>query len=138
MNYHLDNFTLRGTFMADAPTDQVGQITIINPPDTEKYYWAFDPAGLDQLTHEAAEDIGLPTAEFWIQICGVRWDECEDDMIRDFHVAQGFDPCRQDVAIAKGYPLIDMEEMKNFNQRGSKDCPDTGVGDGIYYSHGLC
>ncbi|KAJ7807393.1 hypothetical protein B0H13DRAFT_2153849, partial [Mycena leptocephala] len=111
--------------MADVPTDKVylflftpqvdvvdGQLIVINPPDTEKYYWAFDPAGLNRLTHDVAEDFGLPAVEFSTELWGGRWDECDYDMVRDFHVAKGFDPYTQDAAIAAGYPLIDIEKMK--------------------------
>ncbi|KAJ7901311.1 hypothetical protein B0H13DRAFT_1536427, partial [Mycena leptocephala] len=113
------DFTLRGTFMADAPTDKVyfflfplqvdvvdNLITVTNPPDTEKYYWAFDPDGLNRLTHDVAEDFGLPTVEFSTELWGGKWDERIYDMVRDFHVAKGFDPYSQDAAIAVGYPLI--------------------------------
>jgi hypothetical protein len=132
MNTHLDSFTLQGTFMADAPTDKVylflftpqvdvvdGQIIVTNPLDTEKYYWAFDPAGLDRLTHEAAEEIGLPNPKFSMDLTGHKWDECDYDMVRDFHVAKGFDPYTQDAAIAVGYPQIDIEEMKKLSPRVS-------------------
>ncbi|KAJ7930740.1 hypothetical protein B0H13DRAFT_2531787, partial [Mycena leptocephala] len=125
LNTHLDSFTLQGTFMADAPTDKVylflfppqvdvvdGQLIVTNPPDTEKYYWAFDPFGLNRLTHDVAEDFGLPTVEFSIHLDGEGWEEHKYDMIREFHVAKGFDPYTQDAAIAVGYPLIDIEKMK--------------------------
>ncbi|KAJ7901350.1 hypothetical protein B0H13DRAFT_2515947 [Mycena leptocephala] len=92
-------------------------ITVTNPLDTEKYYWAFDPAGLNRLTHDVAEDFGLPAVEFSIYLEGGRWDECDYDMIHDFHVAKGFDPYSQDAAIAMGQPLIDIEEMKRFIPR---------------------
>ncbi|KAJ7901302.1 hypothetical protein B0H13DRAFT_1622084 [Mycena leptocephala] len=114
--------------MADAPTDEVylflfppqvevvgNLITVTNPPDTERYYWAFDPAGLDRLTHETVEDFGLPTVEFSIELWGGKWDEDIYDMVRDFHVAKGFDPYSQDAAIAAGYPLIDIEQMKKLS-----------------------
>jgi hypothetical protein len=113
--------------MADAPTDKVylflfppqvdvvdNLITVTNPPDTEKYYWAFDPAGLNWLTHDMAEDFGLPTVEFSIALMGGKWDERVYNMIHDFHVAKGFDPYTQDAAIAVGYPLIDIEKMKKL------------------------
>ncbi|KAJ7789556.1 hypothetical protein B0H13DRAFT_2522197, partial [Mycena leptocephala] len=119
LNAHLDSFTLQGTFMADAPTDKVylflfppqvdvmdGQLLVTNPPDTEKYYWAFDPDGQDRLTSAMAEDFGLPTVEFSMGKWGGKWDEHDYDMVRDFHIAKGFDPYSQDVAIAMGYPLI--------------------------------
>jgi hypothetical protein len=131
LNADLD-FTLRGTFMADAPTDKVylflfppqvevvdNLITVTNPPDTEKYYWAFDPAGLDRLTHEASEEIGLSTPEFSMDLIVHKWDEYDYDMVRDFHVAKGFNPYSQAAAIAVGYPLIDIEEMKKFIPRVS-------------------
>jgi hypothetical protein len=111
--------------MADAPTDKVylflfspqveivdGQITVTSPPDTEKYYWAFDPDGLDRLTSETAEDIGLLSVEFSTRLMGGIWDEHHYDMVRDLHIAKGFDPYSQDAAIAMGYPLIDVKEMK--------------------------
>jgi hypothetical protein len=63
------------------------------------------------------EDFGLPTVEFYMRMLGVSWDERDYDMIRDFHIARGFDPYTQDVAIAMGYPLIDIEEMKKLNPR---------------------
>jgi hypothetical protein len=118
--------------MADAPTNTVylflfppqadvvdGQLLVTNPPDTEKYYWAFDPAGLDQLTSEMAEDFGLPTVEFSIYLESWRWNERDYDMVRDFHIAKGFDLYTQDAAIAAGYPLIDIEQMKKFIPRVS-------------------
>ncbi|KAJ7901353.1 hypothetical protein B0H13DRAFT_1883118 [Mycena leptocephala] len=116
-------------------------ITVTNPPDNEKYYWAFDPAGLNWLTHDMAEDFGLPTVEFSIALMGGKWDERVYDMIHDFHVAKGFDPYTQDAAIAVGYPLIDIEKMKKFTQtfanEGPMDRPDVEVEDGIYYSLAL-
>ncbi|KAJ7930783.1 hypothetical protein B0H13DRAFT_881592 [Mycena leptocephala] len=141
--------------MADAPTDKVylflfppqvdvvdNLITVTNPPDTEKYYWAFDPAGLNWLTHDMAEDFGLPTVEFSIALMGGKWDERVYNMIHDFHVAKGFDPYTQDAAIAVGYPLIDIEKMKKLIPRlageSSMAGSDAEVEDGIYYSLGLC
>ncbi|KAJ7898478.1 hypothetical protein B0H13DRAFT_1718344 [Mycena leptocephala] len=132
LNAHVDNFTLRGTFMADAPTAKVylflfrlqvnvvdGQLIVTYPPDTEKYYWAFDPAGLDRLTHEAAEDIGLPTVKFSMEMVGKECDEWDHDLIRDFHAAKGLNPYSQDAAIAMGYPIMDIEDMKKFARRVS-------------------
>ncbi|KAJ7930758.1 hypothetical protein B0H13DRAFT_2264083 [Mycena leptocephala] len=149
------DFTLRGTFMADAPTDKVylflfppqvdvmdGRLIVTNPPDTEKYYWALNPAGLNRLTHETAEDIGLPTVEFSTTMWGHSWDEHDYDMVNEFHVAKGFDPYTQDAAITMGYPLIDIEKMKKFIPRfageSSMECSDAELEDGIYYSLGLC
>jgi hypothetical protein len=132
LDHQLDGFTLRGTFMTDAPSSKAylflfspqveildGKLTVINPPDAEKYYWAFDPAGLHQLTHEIAEDIGLPTPEFTIAPYGFFWEEEETNLIHEFHAAKGFDPESQDVAIAMGYPLVDIEAIKRSAQEAS-------------------
>ncbi|KAJ7769239.1 hypothetical protein B0H14DRAFT_353070 [Mycena olivaceomarginata] len=153
LDQQLDGFTLRGTFMMDAPSTEVylflfnpqfevldGQLTIINPPDAEKCYWAFDPAGLNQLTQEIAEDIGLPTPKFTARPYGpCLWEEETISLIRDFHAARGFDPESQDAAIAAGYPLIDIEAMKRSAQELTGKCSmeDEDI-DGIYYSLALC
>ncbi|KAJ7792133.1 hypothetical protein B0H14DRAFT_3160438 [Mycena olivaceomarginata] len=128
----IDGLTLRGTFMTDAPSSKVylfllnpqvevldNQLTIINPPDAEKYYWAFDPAGLHQLTHAIAEDIGLPTPEFTIVLRGLVLEEKETKLIREFHAAKGFDLESQDVAIAMRYPLVDIEAIKRSAHEAS-------------------
>ncbi|KAJ7802771.1 hypothetical protein B0H14DRAFT_2891257 [Mycena olivaceomarginata] len=127
-----NGFTFQGTFMTDAPSDKVylflfppqveildGQLTVINPPDAEKYYWSFDPAGLDQLTHEIAEDIGLPTPKFKIVPRGLFLEEEETNLIREFHAAKGFDPESQDAAIAMRYPLVDIEAIKRSTREAS-------------------
>jgi hypothetical protein len=122
-----DSFTLRGTFMTDAPSNNLyfflfppqveildRRFTVACPPDTERYYWAFDLAGPDRLTHDNVEDIGLPTPEFKFQVSGPTWDKRNDAMIREFHSAKGFDPDSQDAAIAMGYPLVDIEDINEF------------------------
>ncbi|KAJ7768012.1 hypothetical protein B0H14DRAFT_3165120 [Mycena olivaceomarginata] len=137
LDQQLDGFTLRGTFMTDAPSSKVevldGQLTIINPPDAEKYYWAFDPAGLNQLTHEIAEDIGLPTPEFTIVLRGLFLEEKETKLIHEFHAAKGFNLESQDVAIAMGYPLLTEQRSMIDPDTDSDDAEDE-----IYYSLALC
>ncbi|KAJ7738896.1 hypothetical protein B0H14DRAFT_490340 [Mycena olivaceomarginata] len=153
----VDGFTLRGTFMADVPTDQVylflcpskvefvdGRFIVMNPDNSQRYYWTFDPAGLDRLTHAEAEDIGLPTPTFLINVWGRSWSEREDDMIREFHTAKGFDPDSQDIAIAMQYPLINVEDIKTYVQQLKGDnfvkCREDkdAIEDEIYYSLALC
>ncbi|KAJ7724765.1 hypothetical protein B0H16DRAFT_1736513 [Mycena metata] len=149
-------FTLWGTSMTDAPTDQVylflfppkvnfvaGQFTATNLEDSKKYYWSLDPAGLDRLTHEVAEDFGLPTLQFSVEVYWRRWDRSDPDIIREFHAAKGFDPDSQDVAIAMGYPLVDVKAIKNSVSKLTGQCSLTDsdtdeIEDGIYYSLGLC
>ncbi|KAJ7930662.1 hypothetical protein B0H13DRAFT_1960721, partial [Mycena leptocephala] len=153
----LPNFTLRGTFMADAPTDKLylflfppqadvvdDRLSVCNPPDTTKHYWTFDPSGLDRLTQEAAEAIGLPTAELSVETWGGRWDDHDYALLHDFHVVKGFDPDSPDAAIAMGYPLINIEKNEEICSKSElaceslMDCSDTEVEDKIYYSFGLC
>ncbi|KAJ7885717.1 hypothetical protein B0H14DRAFT_2698826 [Mycena olivaceomarginata] len=128
LDQQLDGFTLRGTFMMDAPSTEVylflfnpqfevldGQLTIINPPDAEKCYWALIQQ--DSITRPYGPCL---------------WEEETISLIRDFHAARGFDPESQDAAIAAGYPLIDIEAMKRSAQEANEDI------DGIYYSLALC
>ncbi|KAF7340340.1 Reverse transcriptase-RNase H-integrase [Mycena venus] len=155
LNTQLDGFTLQGTFMTNAPQHQVylflfppqvelvdGQFIIMNPNDSEKYYWSFDPTGLEQLTHEMAEDIGLLTPQFFVRVIGWKGDESTLDMIREFHAAKGFDPDSQDVAIAMGYPLVDIKDIqkraRDLTGKHFADCPDDEDNEEIYYSIGLC
>ncbi|KAF8164370.1 hypothetical protein K438DRAFT_268030 [Mycena galopus ATCC 62051] len=152
----LDGFTLQGTFMADAHSNKVylflappqveilnGHFTVAVPPETERYYWAFDPDGVDRLTHAVAEDIGLPKPRFSFDCGGMNWDERTDEQIREFHAAKGFDPDSRDATIALGYPLVDIEAMKRSAQEltGQRfmTVPDPNqVENEIYYSLGLC
>ncbi|KAF8139249.1 hypothetical protein K438DRAFT_1996177 [Mycena galopus ATCC 62051] len=112
---------------------------------TEIYYWAFNPDGLDRLTHAVAEDIGLPTPRFSFHCTGKEWNARIDDQIREFHAAKGFDPDSGDAAVALGYPLVDVEALKrsaqeaNLTGQCSMTIPDHDeVEDQIYYSLGLC
>ncbi|KAF8139273.1 hypothetical protein K438DRAFT_719824 [Mycena galopus ATCC 62051] len=75
LDTRLDGFTFRGTFMTDAPSNQVylflfpAQVEILGscftvaaPPDAERYYWAFDLDGVDRLTSVAAtSDLSQPS-----------------------------------------------------------------------------
>ncbi|KAF7340341.1 Reverse transcriptase-RNase H-integrase [Mycena venus] len=155
LDTRLNSFTLQGTFMTNAPQHQAylflfppqvelvdGRFTIMNPDDSEKYYWSFDPTGLNRLTREAAEDIGLPTPQFSVRVIGWRGDGSTLDMIREFHAAKGFNPDSQDAAIAMGHPLVDIEDIQKWARdltgKHSADCPDEEDDDEIYYSIGLC
>ncbi|KAF7340339.1 Reverse transcriptase-RNase H-integrase [Mycena venus] len=155
LNTRLDGFTLQGTFMTNAPQHQVylflfppqvelmdGQLTIMNPDDSEKYYWSCDPTGLKRLAREAAEDIGLPTPQFSVEVTGWRGNESTLDMIHEFYAAKGYDPDSQEAAIAMGYPQVDIkytqEWARDLTGKHFADCPDDEDNDEIYYSIGLC
>ncbi|KAJ7207486.1 hypothetical protein GGX14DRAFT_567437 [Mycena pura] len=150
-----DAWTLQGTFMADLPPDDVylflfrpqvvlvdDKFTITTPPDSEKYYWAFDLAGFDRLTQQTAEDIGLPRLEFSLCLSDPRDRWRDDEIIGQFHAAKGFDPDGQDVAIARGYPLVGIKDTSRSSQEPTCDrstnCGGHEAEDGIYYSLGLC
>ncbi|KAF8164383.1 hypothetical protein K438DRAFT_268185 [Mycena galopus ATCC 62051] len=156
LDTRLDGFTLRGTCMTDRPSNKVylflfppqveildGHFTVAFPSETERYYWAFNPDGLDRLTHAAAEDIGLPTPSFSLERCEKEWNKCTEAQIREFHAAKGFNPESQDAAIASGYPLVDIEALKRSAQELTSQrfmtVPDPDEAeDPIYYSLGLC
>ncbi|KAF8164366.1 hypothetical protein K438DRAFT_267966 [Mycena galopus ATCC 62051] len=142
--------------MTDAPSNKAylflfppqveildGRFTVAFPLETERYYWAFDPDGLDRLTHAVAEEIGLPTPSFFLHCFGMDCDEHKEDQIREFHAAKGFDPDSREAAIALGYPLVDIEALKTSVQEltGQRfmTVPDSDEAeDPIYYSLGLC
>ncbi|KAF7348835.1 hypothetical protein MVEN_01403500 [Mycena venus] len=121
-----DEFTLRGTFMADTPTDGVylflfpadispsgGLLALSLPPEDETYYWSLDPQGIQRLPRETAEELGLPEVQFQATVEGIRWDQNHHDAIRQVHLAKGFDPDSQAVAIQLGYPLVDVDKLNN-------------------------
>jgi hypothetical protein len=73
----VDEFTLQGTFMADSPTDDVylfvfpagvddsdGSLPVHLPPDSERYYWSFDPDGIEQLPQDSLDKLTLPRVNF--------------------------------------------------------------------------
>ncbi|KAF8164390.1 hypothetical protein K438DRAFT_268341 [Mycena galopus ATCC 62051] len=142
--------------MIDAPSNNIylflfppqveiltGHFTVAFPPETERYYWAFDPEGLDRLTHALAEDIGLLKPRFFFHCWPVSWDKREEDQICEFHAAKGFDPDSQDAAVALGYPLVDIEALKRSAQELTGQhfmtVPDPDdVANEIYYSLALC
>jgi hypothetical protein len=76
---NLDEFTLRGTFMADSESvrDEIylflfppavdasgGHLAVHLPPANETHYWSFDPDGAARLSQEAVEELALPTVHF--------------------------------------------------------------------------
>jgi hypothetical protein len=123
----VDEYTLRGTFMAASCPDEVylflytadidysnGHLTVHLPPAKERYYWSFDPEGEDALPLESLDELLLPHVDFTAQIWCDRWTQEVYSSIADCQRAKGFDPSTQDVAIELGYPLVDMVRLNNL------------------------
>ncbi|KAJ6578856.1 hypothetical protein DFH09DRAFT_1310824 [Mycena vulgaris] len=132
IGFDLDKFTLRGTFMADTPTDEVylflfpgnvdvsdGQLTVDLPPESETYYLSFNPQGIERLSEDTIEQIGLPRLSFEAIVHAIQWPQNHYNLIRECHRAKGFDPDTQDVAIELGYPLVDVDEL-NYMVNGGQ------------------
>jgi hypothetical protein len=124
---NVDEFTLQGTFMADSPTDAVylflfppnvddsgGHLAVHLPPESERYYWSFHPEGIHRLPQDALDELNLPQVTFRAQVYGKCWTHEVYNLIADFHRTKGFDPTSQDVAIELGYPLVDVDGLKNM------------------------
>jgi hypothetical protein len=52
--------------------------------------------------------LGFPAIEFKMEVRALSWDANVYDGIRQFHEAKGFDPYSQEVAIALGWPLLEL------------------------------
>jgi hypothetical protein len=114
-------YTLAGTFMADAPTDEVflflpsPRVTMVNgrlafhvPPEP---YFAFDLNGANQLTDDMHIERGLPKFSLELSEQYGLWSDTEYQLLWNFHRAKGYDPDSQNIAAACGYPLIDVESL---------------------------
>jgi hypothetical protein len=132
----IDEFTLRGTFMADTLSDDLylflfnpesdasdDHLTIFVPPASETHYWSFDPQGCTRISDENAEDLGLPRVNFLPYAYGPQWSQRNYDLLAEFHRAKGYDPYSQAVAIELGYPLIDVDELHHIINSGRVRLP---------------
>ncbi|KAJ7651300.1 hypothetical protein FB45DRAFT_890202 [Roridomyces roridus] len=105
------------------------------------WFWSFDPTGKDRFTGEAAANHGFPAVTVDMVICLHSWDASVYDALRKFHIAKGFDPESQAVAIHLGYPLYqltseeedafayfdeEISEPQILNQTGCEDNPEIG------------
>ncbi|KAJ7174094.1 hypothetical protein C8R43DRAFT_635400 [Mycena crocata] len=117
-------FTLRGTFMTDAPSDDLylfiaclqvhmvdAHLRVTVPPPDAAFYWSLDPQGLTRLTAEMAEEFCVPQVLFQCEVLGPAWTASDYALVRQFHIAKGFDPNSQDAAIRLGYPLVKTDAM---------------------------
>jgi hypothetical protein len=127
VQWERDEFSLQGTFMAEVPAKDVflflfspdvqdsgSQFSVYLPPENKAYYWSFDPKGTTQLSAEDAEQIGLPHVNFQATVFGSTWSRDIYDLIGHFHLAKGYNPHSQDVAIELGYPLLDVQWLDDI------------------------
>ncbi|KAF8174607.1 hypothetical protein K438DRAFT_1848563 [Mycena galopus ATCC 62051] len=112
-------FALRGTFMADAPMDDLylflfsPRIQIIDGCPTvgipaTAYYWSFTPDGSEPLSGEILEDISAPQVLLQAGLVGRSWTERDYQLVRELCLEKGFNPESPDLANHLGYPLAKM------------------------------
>jgi hypothetical protein len=98
----MDGASLRGTFMSDAPTDDIylcvftpqlvrqdGFLSMDVPPAHESYYWSFNKDGSEPLSADELDDILPPEVDFKVQVSGQYWNEEDYTMIEEFKMARG-------------------------------------------------
>lgn len=79
--------------------------TSLRVPDCPAY-WSLDPSGVEHLTTEEAQALGLPIIVVEMEVIGDSWDGSVYAGLRQFHQGKGFDPDTQDLARHLGYPLF--------------------------------
>ncbi|KAF8158677.1 hypothetical protein K438DRAFT_1860956, partial [Mycena galopus ATCC 62051] len=76
-------------------------------------YWSHDPSGTPRLSLAESINCGFPVPQLKLRvsICSLKWTQYPSQpylALRRFHLAKGFDPDSQDVAIHLGYPLYQI------------------------------
>ncbi|KAJ6484157.1 hypothetical protein C8R45DRAFT_931608 [Mycena sanguinolenta] len=118
-----DEISLRGTFMADAPMQEIylflfdpcvriqnGRTSVKIPATSHAYYWSFQHDGSHRLSDEMLEEIVPPQVLFEARIVGHTWSDVDYELIREFSLAKGFNPNSNDVAIELGYLLAALHD----------------------------
>ncbi|KAF7333370.1 MFS general substrate transporter [Mycena venus] len=95
--------SLRGTFMSDAPADDIylciftpqlvqqdGLLSIDIPPAHESYYWSFNKDGSEPLSADELDDILPPEVNFAFSVSGQFWNEEDFKIIEEFKMARGW------------------------------------------------
>ncbi|KAF8146349.1 hypothetical protein K438DRAFT_524909 [Mycena galopus ATCC 62051] len=68
-------------------------------------YWSLDPSGTPRLSLAESIKCGFPAPQLKLRVSVCSWKWYPSYALRQFHLAKGFDPDSQDVAIHLGYPL---------------------------------
>ncbi|KAJ7101828.1 hypothetical protein C8R43DRAFT_1047694 [Mycena crocata] len=71
-------------------------------------YWSLDSSGVEPLSPEQADKLGLPPIQLNTTVNGIFWDSSVYAGLRQFHEGKGFDPYSQNVAQRLGYPLYEL------------------------------
>ncbi|KAJ7822413.1 hypothetical protein B0H14DRAFT_2828707 [Mycena olivaceomarginata] len=100
-----DEFSLRGTFMADAPPKelylfllnpradiQYDRSSVEIPAACDSYYWSFESDGSHRVLDEVLEEIVPPRVLFHPRILGHRWLQSDYRLVTEFQLAEACDP----------------------------------------------
>ncbi|KAJ7796929.1 hypothetical protein B0H14DRAFT_3549396 [Mycena olivaceomarginata] len=113
-----DEFSLHGTFMADAPPKEL-YLFLLNPradiqydrssvgipAACDSYYWSFESDGSHRVLDEVLEEIAPPRVLFHPRILGHRWLQSDYRLVTEFQLAEACDPGTTGLAIKLGHPL---------------------------------
>ncbi|KAF8218338.1 hypothetical protein K438DRAFT_1796691 [Mycena galopus ATCC 62051] len=102
--YRIDGASLRGTFMSDAPADDIylyiftpelvqqdGFISIDVPPPHESHYWSFNKDGSEPLSTNELDDILPPKVDLIVTVSGKFWSDEDYKIVEDLKMARGWD-----------------------------------------------
>lgn len=121
--YPAEEFTLAGTFMADAPTNNLylflfnpraeirnEAVNIDIPVLGHSYYWSFQRDGSEPLSAEMLDRTAPPHVFFQCVLWGKSWQEGEYRVIKEFCLTKGISLENTDMAMQLGYPLAVMHD----------------------------
>jgi hypothetical protein len=58
------------------------------PPPAERFYWSFDPMGVERLGTELDELIPLPRVFFEVSVTGWSWTAGQYNLLKNFQQAK--------------------------------------------------
>ncbi|KAF8137799.1 hypothetical protein K438DRAFT_734480 [Mycena galopus ATCC 62051] len=80
---------------------------LLQPPEAPSY-WSHNPSGTPRLSPTESINCGFPPPGLKIRVSVCSWESSCYLALRRFHIAKGFNPDSQDVAIQLGYPLYQI------------------------------
>ncbi|KAF7344689.1 Reverse transcriptase-RNase H-integrase [Mycena venus] len=133
LSYPNKDTTLRGTFMADAPTDdlylflshphtEVGDGSLIFRSPLLGYYWSLRSDGSIPLNPEDLEDIGPPEVSLDVVIDGYLWEPEVYEIMRDMLSRKGFNPEDPATATTLGYQDSNMHNEPTIDFYALGEC----------------
>ncbi|KAJ7130467.1 hypothetical protein C8R44DRAFT_872267 [Mycena epipterygia] len=123
-------------FFLPIQMEELGDTLTVHIPAADSWYWSLDIDGHERMSEDTVELLGLPQVHYegWVHYAGSANDFY--DLIARCHRAKGFDPYSTDAAIELGYPLVDVEWMKEImehekvgtnDQNGADDTGNDGA-----------